>query len=102
VETIHAHPAGGVGLFDIAPGGERFAPVKDADIVETEKAALEYVSAAGVLAIDPPGEVQEQFLKNPFEKLAVAFTAPFHFYFVDTPGCPGVDRRIDVAERPFV
>ena len=31
--------------------------------VEAEKAALEDVVAVGVLAVDPPGEIDKQFLK---------------------------------------
>ncbi len=67
-----------------------------------EKATLENVSAVGVLAVDPPGEIEHQLLKNPLKKLAVAFAAPFHLDFVDTPGGPGVDRRIDIAKGPLV
>ena len=44
VETIHAHPAGAVGLLDMSAGGQRLAAVEDADIVEAEKAALENVA----------------------------------------------------------
>ena len=83
-------------------GGKRLAAVEDADIVETEKAALKNVSALGILAVHPPGEIQQQFLKNPLEKFAVALAAALFFHFVNAPCRPGMHRRVDVAERPFV
>ena len=50
---------------------KRLAAVEDADVVQTEKAALKDVSSLGILAIHPPGEIQQQFLKNPLKKFAV-------------------------------
>src|SRR5258708_4306581 len=66
VEAIHAHPAGAVGLFEMATGWERRGAVEDSDIIETKKAALENVGAIGIFAIDPPGEVEKQLVKNFF------------------------------------
>src|SRR5262249_9188896 len=73
-----------------------------ADIVESEKAALEDVHAFRVLAIYPPGEIQQELLKHAFEKGAVSASSLFLFDLVDAPSGPGVHRGIDVAERPFV
>ena len=102
VQTVHTHPAGAVGLLDVAAGRKRFAAIEHADIVEPEKAALENVAAFGVFAIDPPGEVEQELLENPFEKFSVAGALPFLFEFVDAPCSPGVYRRVDIAERPLV
>src|ERR1700745_2808030 len=79
VQAIHAHPAGAVRLLDITAGGKRGAAVENADIVETKEAALKDVSSVGVLAVHPPGKVQQELLKNPLEKFDVAFSPPFLF-----------------------
>src|SRR5579885_1386894 len=50
VQAIHRHPTGGVGLGDVAAGRQRFAAVKDADVVQTQKAALKNVPALRVFA----------------------------------------------------
>src|SRR3984893_3633527 len=65
VERIHRHPTGTVRLFDVAAGGQRRAAVDEADVIEAKKSALENVPAFGVLAIDPPGEIQHQLVKYP-------------------------------------
>ena len=54
------HPRRAVRLLQIAAGRQRGAPVEDADVVETEEAALEDVLAEPVLAVHPPGEVQQR------------------------------------------
>ena len=53
---------------------------------------------SGVLAVDPPGEVQQQLGEHPDQELPVAVAVDP----VDVPGRPGVHRRVDVAERPLV
>ena len=56
----HRHPGRAVRLFQPPAGGQRGAAVEHPDIVQAEEAALEYVVAAGILAVHPPGEVQQQ------------------------------------------
>ena len=72
VQAVHRHPAGAVRLVDVAAGRQRRAAIEDADVVQAEKAALEDVAPFGVLAIDPPGEVQHQLVEDAFEKREVA------------------------------
>src|SRR3984893_7776090 len=72
VERIHRHPTGTVRLFDVAAGRQRGAAVEQADVVQAKKSALENVPAFGVLAIDPPGEVQHQLVKHPLQESAIA------------------------------
>jgi hypothetical protein len=87
----------------LAAGGQRFGTVEDADIVETQESALEDVMPLHVLAIDPPGEIEQQFMEHPFQKRQVADAAIlFAVGLIHFPGRPGVDRRIHVAEIPFV
>ena len=61
-----------------------------------------------VLAVDPPGEIQKQFVEDAFEKFQIALVlrigfAPFFaIHLKNAPRCPRVDGRVHVAERPFV
>ena len=72
VQTIHRHPARAVGLIDESAGRQRFAAVEHADVVESQETALKNVPALRVLAVDPPGEIEQQLVKNAFEKGEVA------------------------------
>src|SRR4029079_13634279 len=76
--------------------------VEDADVVQPEKPALENISAVRIFAIDPPREIQQQLLKHPLEKTAIAHTAPFFLDLVDSPCRPGVHRWIHVPQRPLI
>ena len=57
------------------PVGSGADAVEDADVVEAEEAALEDVAALGVLAVHPPGEVEQQLLEDALEEHAVADAA---------------------------
>ena len=59
VQAIHAHPTGAVRLFEMASGRKRSGTIEDSDVIESEEAALKNVRAVGVLAIDPPGEIEQ-------------------------------------------
>ena len=96
------HPGGAVGLLQVAAGRQRRAAVEDADVVEPEKAALEGVAAGAVLAVHPPGEVQDQLLERALEPLDVALPALRLLEAVGEDRGPGVDRRVHVAEVPLV
>src|SRR5690242_17764074 len=76
--------------------------VEHADVVQAEKASLEDVHAFGILAVDPPGEVQEQLLEHTLEKSAVTGTGSLLLDLVDAQGGPRVHRRIDISHRPLV
>ena len=58
------HPGRAVGLLEVAAGRQRRAAIEDADVVEPEEAALEDVVAGAILAIDPPGEVEQQLVEG--------------------------------------
>ena len=102
VQAVHGHPTGAVGLLDVAASGKRRAAVEDADVVESEKSALKHIAALGVLAVHPPGEVQQQLVENALQESAIAHAAALLLDLVDAQRRPGVHRRIDVAERPLV
>src|SRR5271154_6558561 len=77
IERVHRHPGGGIGLVDMAAGRQILAAVEDADVVEAEKTALKDVAALGVPAVDPPGEIQHQLVKDAPEKCPVALAAAY-------------------------
>ena len=96
------HPGGAVGLLQVAAGRQRRAAVEHADVVQAQEAALEDVPPGAVLAIDPPGEVEQQLLEAALEPLRVALARLRLFQAVGEDGGPGMHRRIDVAEVPLV
>src|SRR5438105_980958 len=75
--------------------------VEDADVVQPEKAAGKQVFAFDVLAVDPPGEIDEEFVENPRQEQAVTAAARSS-HLIDSPACPRVHRRINVAEIELV
>ena len=98
VEAEQRHPARRVGLLEPALDGERRRAVDRADVVQAEEAALEDVVAVGVLAVDPPGEVQEQLVEDALEEDEVGGAVDGEH----PQGGPGVDGRVHVAEGPLV
>ena len=88
---------------EISAAGQRLAAVEHADVVQPQEPALEDVAAVRVLAVDPPGEVQQQLVEDALQKRQVAGVAALLAVDLEyAPGGPGVHRRIDVAEGPFV
>ncbi len=96
------HPRRPVGLLEGAAAGKRRRTVEHADVVQTEEAALEQVTAVWVLAIDPPGEVGQQPLERVLEEHGIALAADLALALVHEQRRPRVQRRVDVAEVPFV
>jgi hypothetical protein len=90
IERVHRHPGRAVRLIDVAAGRQRRASVEDADIVESQESPLEDVTAFGVLAVDPPGEVQHQLVEDRLEKDAVE---PWQITIVAGLGLGGRIRR---------
>src|SRR5437667_9747532 len=73
VQTKHSHPTRAVALLEMAAIVENFVAVEHANVVEPEKAALKNILPLGVLAVDPPGEGDQHFVEDRFQKCAVAF-----------------------------
>ena len=99
--AVERHPGRGVGLLQRAAGRQRLGAVEHTDVVEPEETAGEEIVAFGVLAVHPPGEVEQQLLENAFEECAVAFGACAG-HLVSAPRGPGMDRRIDIVKGEFV
>ena len=68
--------------------GKRRVPIEDADVVEAEKTALENIVALGIFTIHPPGESDEQFVENCFEKCTIAFAGLLSLNLVNAPRRP--------------
>ena len=97
--AIHAVPSA---CSRWPPGGQRGAAVEDADVVEAEEASFEDVLAEAVLAVDPPGEVQQELVEGRLEEVHVRFAAQGLLGAVQEERRPGVDRGVHVAEVPLV
>ena len=102
VQAVHRHPARAVGLLDILPARQRSAAVEQPDVIQAQKAALKDVVALGVLAVHPPGEIQQHLMEDALQEGPIRLAPALLFDLVDTPGGPGMNRRVDVAEGPFV
>src|SRR5262249_5935941 len=96
------HPCGAVRLLEIAAGRQRRTAVENADIVQSQKSALEKIAPGRIFAIDPTGEIQQQLPEGILEKLDVFVSAELFVDAVGEQSSPSVNRRIDVAEVPFV
>src|SRR5262249_24370494 len=59
IECIHSHPTGAIGLLEVTPGGQWRAAIEHTDVVQAQEAALEDVHSISVLAVYPPGEVEQ-------------------------------------------
>ena len=66
------HPCRAVRLVEIAAGGQRRGAIEHADVVEPEESALEDVGAGAILAVDPPGEIDQQLGERVLEEFDVA------------------------------
>ena len=99
--AVERHPRRAVRLLQRAPARERLGPVEHPDVVEAQEPAAEQVAALDVLAVDPPGEVEQQLLEDALEEDPVA-PAARSGHLVDAPRRPGVHRRVDVVEPPLV
>ncbi|OPY90220.1 MAG: hypothetical protein A4E73_02606 [Syntrophaceae bacterium PtaU1.Bin231] len=96
------HPGRAVGLLQVAAGRQGGAAVEDPDIVEAEEASLEDVLAEAVLAVHPPGEVQQQLVERRPEEIQVRLAAQGLLGAVQEERREGVDRGVHVAEVPLV
>ena len=96
------HPRRAVSLLEVAAGGQRGAAVEDADVVEAEEASLEDVLAEPVLAVHPPGEIEQKFVERRLEEIQVHFAAQGLLGAVQEERRKGVDRGVHIAEVPLV
>src|ERR1700751_5318093 len=86
----------------MASGGQWRTAVKNPDIVEPEKPALEEASTKPVLAVHPPAEIRRQPAEYSLQKMEIGLTAERLFHAVEKDRRPGLYRRIDIAEVPLI
>ena len=93
--TVEDPPRRTVGLVQEAPGRQRRAAIEDTDVVEPEEPSLEDVVAAAILAVDPPGEVDQQLREGVLEELDVALAViALLVHQVDLHRGIGLPRRV--------
>ena len=63
-----SYPYGAVGLRQVPARRQLRAAVEDADIIQTEKAALKDVASRNIFAVHPPREIEQQLLENAFQE----------------------------------
>src|SRR5688500_1622626 len=63
IERVCAHPTGTVCLFKLHFAGEMKVAVEHTDVIETKKSAFEDVVAVHIFPVDPPGEVDDEFVE---------------------------------------
>jgi len=81
---------------------QRLRAIEYGDVVETEKSALEDIVSVAILAVDPPGVIQQQLLKDPVQEMEVAGAALHPLGAEDLECCRRVDGRVHVTEGPFI
>ena len=95
------HPAGAVGLAQQVAWRQRVT-VEDTDVVHPQEAALEDVVPQCVLAVHPPGEVEKHLVEDALEEPVVGDPGAAALDLEHRDRGHGEDRRVDVAEVPFV
>ena len=102
IQAVHAHPARRVGLLEEPTLRQRIRAIEHTDVVEPEEASLEDVVARGVLAVDPPGEVQHQLQEHRLEKIVIRLACSLAIDLEHAERRPRVHWRVDVPEGPLV
>jgi hypothetical protein len=78
----------------VPAGRQRSAAIEDADDLQTEKTVLEHVVPGQVLAVHPPGEVQQEPVEAALDPLDIAGAAglrtlePFSPFHPSWTACP--------------
>src|SRR4029453_16852394 len=86
----------------MAPGRERRAAVEHTDVVEPEETTFEHVSTGGILAVEPPREVDEELLERALQPGDATGAPVPPFRRVKEKRGVGVHRRVHVAEVPLI
>ena len=100
-QAVGRHPGGAVSLLNKIAVAQRLRAVENTDVIEAKKAAGKEIASGGILPVDPPGEVHQQFLKNAFEKTEIA-RSPRTGNFINAPRGPGMDGRVHIRKGKFV
>src|SRR5580692_470395 len=96
------HPRSAIRLLQVSTSRQRCAAIKYPNIVQPEEATLERVFTRAVLAVHPPGEVQQKLLERALQPVNIASAATHLLKPVREDGGPGMHRRVNVTEIPLV
>jgi hypothetical protein len=88
IETIKSHPRRPIRLTQISPSRQWLRPIESTDIVQTEEPALKNIVAALIFPVDPPGEIEQQFLEHPFQEGQVCISGEFALDLEYSERCP--------------
>ena len=102
IERKHRHPTCTVRLFQVVTVFKLHVSVECANIIESQKTSAKYVVSLFVFTVYPPGKIEKQFLKNTFKERNVGLPIYFFINLINAEGRPGMNRRINVAEVPFI
>src|SRR5437764_11036834 len=91
VQAVHGHPARTIGLVKMSATRSLRAAIEHSDVVQPQESALKHVPAVRVLAIDPPGEVDQQLMEDAFQKADVGDTANTLLDLIDAQRGPGME-----------
>src|ERR1043165_1976466 len=97
VLAIQRHPGRAVRLFKVSAAGKSIAAIKDPNVIEAEEPSFKDILSESVFAVDPPGEIEDQLVEYPLQKLDVTNTILRLFKVVHEQGGPGMHWRVDVA-----
>ena len=89
-------------MLEDRAAGQLVTAVDYGDVIETKEAALEDVVPFSINLVDPPREIDEEFVKDLLQKLGVGNSTALTIKIVDTPAGPGVHRRIQIGKFPFI
>ena len=63
---------------------QRLDEFEDADVVQSQETALKDVVSLAVLAVHPPGKVEQEFVEHPLQEVTVSLPSSVHFSILDT------------------
>ncbi len=97
-----SHPRRAVRLLQVPARRQRRAAIEDADVVEAEEASLEDMLAETVLAVHPPGEVQQQLVEGRLEEVQIQLAPQSVLGAQQEDRRKGVHWRVHVTEVPLI
>lgn len=89
VQAIERHPSSAICLTQRASRRKGLGAIEQTDVIQPKETTLEDIVTAGILAIHPPCEVEQELLEDTFEEGKVFSPVEFTFDLEDTESSPG-------------
>src|SRR5580704_2546137 len=80
----------------------KFVAIEYTNVIHPQKSTLENIFAQCVLAVDPPGKVEEHLLKDTFQKCEISDTGMLALNLEHSPRRKRQNGWIDAIEIPFI